>query len=139
MSDGPLPATIESTWSYRQAELLSRVHLFPRPLPRYTAPMQLRSKQINRVLVLALGWIFILLGIVGLALPVLQGVLFILIGLYLLSRESRTARRLLVYLRRRYPTVNRKLESIKKRAGNLRDRVTGKTEETESEDCDQSE
>jgi uncharacterized protein len=41
----------------------------------------------KRILVLIVGWGFILLGIVGLFLPILQGVLFILIGLIIVSSE----------------------------------------------------
>ena len=52
------------------------------------------ARLIKRIAVLTLGWLFILFGIVGLVLPVLQGVLFLLIGLALLSTESETARRL---------------------------------------------
>ena len=43
----------------------------------------------KRVFIYILGWGFILLGIVGLFLPVLQGILFLLIGLLILSKESR--------------------------------------------------
>ena len=35
----------------------------------------------KRILLLMVGWSFILLGIAGLFLPILQGVLFLLIGL----------------------------------------------------------
>ena len=57
----------------------------------------------KRIAILALGWVFILFGIVGLFLPILQGFLFLLIGLALLSSESKTARRILERLRARYP------------------------------------
>jgi uncharacterized membrane protein YbaN (DUF454 family) len=57
----------------------------------------------------------ILLGILGLFLPVLQGVLFILVGLYILSRESRTAHELLVKLRVRYPKLDGELRKAKAR------------------------
>jgi uncharacterized membrane protein YbaN (DUF454 family) len=67
------------------------------------------KKHIRRVAVLTLGWALIAFGIVGLFLPVLQGVLFILLGLYVLSRESETARRLLHRVRDRHPALDRKL------------------------------
>jgi len=67
-------------------------------------------KHIRRITVLALGWALIGLGVIGLFLPVLQGVLFILIGLYVLSRESETARRWLLKTRERYPSVDEKLK-----------------------------
>ena len=45
------------------------------------------STTAKRILLLIVGWAFILLGIIGLFLPVLQGVLFLLIGLMILSGE----------------------------------------------------
>ncbi len=56
---------------------------------------------------LIIGWSFVLLGIAGLFLPVLQGILFITIGLVILTRVHPWARAFLVRLRRRFPTVNR--------------------------------
>ncbi len=69
------------------------------------------SRPVKRIVVLILGWIFIVLGVIGLFLPVLQGVLFLLAGLYLLSRESIIARRLLNWLRQRYPALDRKVKA----------------------------
>lgn len=37
---------------------------------------------------IAIGWLFIVLGILGIFLPILQGIFFLLIGLYLLMRFS---------------------------------------------------
>ncbi|MFV2071467.1 MAG: PGPGW domain-containing protein [Thermoanaerobaculales bacterium] len=73
------------------------------------------QKRIRRIAVLTLGWALIALGVVGLFLPVLQGVLFIFLGLYLLSRESAAARRLLDKLRARYPSVDARLHSWRER------------------------
>ena len=64
---------------------------------------------------LILGWVLIAFGIVGLFLPVLQGVLFLLLGLYVLSRESKTARRLVERLRERHPDVDKTLHRWKDR------------------------
>jgi uncharacterized membrane protein YbaN (DUF454 family) len=61
--------------------------------------------QVKRALVLLVGWGFILLGIVGLFLPLLQGVLFLFIGLIVLSSEYAWAHRLIARLRRRFPKV----------------------------------
>jgi uncharacterized membrane protein YbaN (DUF454 family) len=63
------------------------------------------AAQLRRIAILTLAWLFILLGILGLFLPFLQGVLFLFIGLLLLSRESETARRQLERLRARYSKV----------------------------------
>jgi uncharacterized membrane protein YbaN (DUF454 family) len=63
------------------------------------------NAHVKRALVLSVGWGFVLLGIVGLFLPVLQGVLFLLIGLVILSSEYVWAHHLLAGLRRRFPKV----------------------------------
>lgn len=56
-----------------------------------------------RMAKLILGWFFLILGVIGLFLPVLQGVLFIVIGLAILAPEQEWAHRLLLWLRRRFP------------------------------------
>lgn len=53
----------------------------------------------------ALGWTFLVLGVAGLALPFLQGILFIAIGLWLLSHEWEWARRKREWLLGRFPHV----------------------------------
>jgi len=72
-------------------------------------------KQIRRVVVLILGWALIALGVVGLFLPVLQGVLFLFLGLYVLSRESKTAHAWLEKLRARHPAMDAKLHQWRDR------------------------
>lgn len=49
------------------------------------------------------GWGFIVLGILGMFLPILQGFLFLAIGLVILSRRSPRVRLLILRLGRRYP------------------------------------
>jgi uncharacterized protein len=61
----------------------------------------------KRILVLIAGWSFLLLGIAGLFLPVLQGVLFIITGLIILSSQYGWAMRLLAKLRERFPKIGR--------------------------------
>ena len=63
--------------------------------------------------VLILGWFFVGLGIVGLFLPFLQGVLFIMIGLGILSSRSATIKRLLDGLEKRYPDQYQRIETLK--------------------------
>ena len=70
---------------------------------------------VKRALVYIIGWTFLLLGVVGLFLPVLQGVVFILIGLLILSKESRTAKALLTRVQRRYPEMVRRMHDLKER------------------------
>jgi uncharacterized membrane protein YbaN (DUF454 family) len=59
----------------------------------------------KKVIVLLVGWGFIALGVAGLLLPVLQGVLFLLIGLTILSSEYAWAHHLLQKARNRFPTI----------------------------------
>jgi uncharacterized protein len=47
------------------------------------------------------GLLLLVLGVAGLFLPFLQGILFLVMGLTLLSTESRHAKALLTYLQRR--------------------------------------
>lgn len=65
--------------------------------------------RVKRILWEIAGWSFIALGIAGLFLPVLQGILFLLIGLTILSKEYRWARHWIVKLRRKFPEAHRKL------------------------------
>lgn len=67
-----------------------------------------RLKQIG---ILLMGWTFLLLGILGLFLPILQGILFIMIGLAILSTRSRTIQRFLQRLEKRYPHLHEQMEA----------------------------
>ncbi|HVO15328.1 MAG TPA: hypothetical protein VMV26_08950 [Alphaproteobacteria bacterium] len=66
------------------------------------------------------GWAFIVLGALGLFLPILQGVLFLLVGLFLLSSVSPRIRllrqRLRSRARARYPEWTAKFEDAEGRA-----------------------
>jgi uncharacterized membrane protein YbaN (DUF454 family) len=70
----------------------------------------------KRWLILIAGWGFVVLGIAGLFLPVLQGILFLLIGLVLLSGEYLWAHRLLTKLRARFPWVAGQFHQASERA-----------------------
>ena len=73
------------------------------------------TKQVKRLAVLILGWALIGFGVVGLFVPILQGILFIMLGLYVLSRESRRARSWLDKLSERYPNIHSKVRRLKER------------------------
>lgn len=75
--------------------------------------MKARLKKIG---LLVLGWTFIVLGIAGLFLPVLQGILFLVIGLLILSTEYVWAHHLLQKLRDRFPAVATQLDKAKEKA-----------------------
>jgi uncharacterized protein len=51
------------------------------------------------------GIFFLILGVIGLFLPILQGILFIIVGLLILAPESKKIQRLLDKLRQKYPGV----------------------------------
>jgi len=71
-------------------------------------------KEIKRILVLTAGVIFIILGILGLALPFLQGILFLIIGLILFSIASSKARRWTESHTIRYPKLHAFVEKTEK-------------------------
>lgn len=74
------------------------------------------ARRAERIAILAIGRTFILFGIVGLVLPVLQGILFLLIRLALLSSELENARRILERLRTCYPGLSVKIGLAEQRA-----------------------
>jgi uncharacterized protein len=67
----------------------------------------------RRWLRLGLGWAFILLGLVGLVLPILQGVLFLAVGGLILASASYRVRRWLVALRRRSPRFRKAFDGAR--------------------------
>lgn len=74
------------------------------------------KKRFKRWLILMTGWGFVALGVVGLILPFLQGILFLLIGVTILSTEYVWAHKLLQKLRRRFPSLTGRLDAAKLRA-----------------------
>ena len=79
--------------------LLQGLHL-RRTKEAERVPMQARVK---KFVLLVVGWSFLVLGVIGLFLPVLQGVLFIIVGLLILSSEYVWAHKLLQKIRWRFP------------------------------------
>lgn len=64
-------------------------------------------KSFVRASLMSLGIIFIIVGIIGLFLPILQGILFLIPGIYLLSITSTRFKALLVRVLSRYPRAKR--------------------------------
>jgi hypothetical protein len=81
-----------------------------------TSAVSASTSNVKRILVLGLGWLLVLLGIAGLFLPVLQGILFLLIGLLILAKEYRWARRLITTLRIHFPVVDQWLTDARAKA-----------------------
>jgi uncharacterized membrane protein YbaN (DUF454 family) len=66
----------------------------------------------KRLAFIAAGWILLMLGAVGLFLPILPGVLLLIVGLSILSVEYAWARRWMISLRRRFPATDKKLQGF---------------------------
>jgi uncharacterized protein len=64
------------------------------------------KKKFKRIVVITLGVFFLLLGLAGLVLPILQGWLFIAIGLLLLSMYSPKLRGWIHERTVKYPTLH---------------------------------
>ena len=62
-----------------------------------------------------LGWSLLVLGVAGLALPILQGWLFIGLGALLLSPEVAFFKRLVLWIERRFPPVAGPLQRLRAR------------------------
>lgn len=65
---------------------------------------------LKKWLILIVGWGFLFLGVIGLFLPVLQGILFIVIGLVILSAEYTWAHHLLQRAKQKFPGVAHHVE-----------------------------
>jgi len=79
----------------------------------------------KRAAVLIAGWLFIGLGIVGLFLPILQGILFLLIGLVILSTEYVWAHHLLARVRQRFPKLGKVADEATAKAHQWLQRLFG--------------
>jgi len=71
----------------------------------------LENDKVKEITIWVAGWFFVGLGILGLFLPFLQGILFIMIGLAILSSRSQTVQRFLKYLENRYPQYYERVEA----------------------------
>lgn len=74
------------------------------------------DSKLKRIVVHLVGWSFVLLGIAGLVLPILQGILFLLVGLFILSTVSPWAARLLHRIRKRFPRISKQFDQAKSKA-----------------------
>ncbi len=70
-----------------------------------------------RLLALAAGWFFVALGVVGLFLPFLQGIFFLIIGVYLLAKFSPKFRTWMRTYRGKHRHLDTFLDKIEERLG----------------------
>lgn len=86
-----------------------------------------RPRTWRRLALWVAGWFCIFLGILGLFLPILQGILFLLIGLFILSMVSPRIRlfrrRLRAKARARYPKWTAKFEEAERRGSGIVRRI----------------
>jgi len=68
------------------------------------------TKHLKRILVLLLGVVFILIGLAGLVLPIIQGWFFLLLGLLTLSIYSPKLREWIDKKTKPYPHLNAIIE-----------------------------
>ncbi len=87
--------------------------------------------RLKRWAILGLGTVLVLLGILGLFLPVLQGILLLFLGLLVLSYEWAPAKRQLDRLRARYPTASARIDAVERRVKAWLTRRTAETAETD--------
>lgn len=80
-----------------------------------------RTKRLIKIIA---GWAFMVLGVLGLFLPFLQGVLFLAIGLLILAQEQPWAHRLMSRIRHRYPHLTEKLDNAHHKAEAWMHRLT---------------
>lgn len=73
-------------------------------------------RHIKRIAIELVGWTFIVVGIIGLFLPILQGILFLLIGLFILSTQYEWARHLLHRIRERFPKIASHFDKAREKA-----------------------
>ncbi len=71
-------------------------------------------KQLKRIFLWIAGILFLALGVAGLALPFLQGFLFLMMGIILLSLASPTMRGWIEAHTRRYPRIHAFFEKTEK-------------------------
>ena len=83
----------------------------------------LRYRRVLRMLRIVFGWAFLVLGIAGLFLPVLQGLIFIALGIALLARHIPLFSRLRNRFYARFPAtsefVRRTRQSLRRRRKSL--------------------
>ena len=83
----------------------------------YNMKTQKPMNQFKKTAIVIIGWIFIGLGILGLFLPILQGILFLMIGLAILSSRSQWVKRFLEQMEKRYPHHHERVERWKEKIG----------------------
>ena len=86
------------------------------------------SRRTRSLVIQGLGWTFMVLGVLGLFLPILQGILFLAIGMVLLSYESPWFKQKLISVEKRFPKYERQIREARIRAMLLVRRFLGSSQ-----------
>lgn len=73
------------------------------------------KQRAKRIAIDTLGWVCILIGILGVFLPFLQGILLIILGVYLLSLHAVWASRVFEKFKIKYPKWGGKFAKVDER------------------------
>jgi uncharacterized membrane protein YbaN (DUF454 family) len=73
-------------------------------------------QRLKPILIQGVGYAFLVLGVLGMFLPFLQGFLFLAIGMVILARHATWAARLLERFRARYPRAGEMIDNAEARA-----------------------
>ena len=76
---------------------------------------QKTGKTVKRIIQYIFGITLLVLGVIGLFLPFLQGILMIIAGLLILAPESKLIQKMLGKLREKYPVMYEKAMGKKKK------------------------
>lgn len=79
----------------------------------------------TRIAMIGLGYGFLVLGVLGLFLPFLQGILFLLVGLLILARHAPWAERMLERVKARHPAMRSSVEKAEAIADRWSERTRG--------------
>ncbi len=80
---------------------------------------------VRTILLQAIGYLFLLLGVLGMVLPVLQGFLFLAVGMIILAKTAPWAKRLLDRFRKRHPRVGALIDQAETKVEDWGRKVAG--------------
>jgi len=82
-------------------------------------------QRVKPIVMQVVGYTFLVLGVLGMFLPILQGFLFLFIGLLILAKYAPWAQRLLDHLETRYPKFAQVKEHAESAMERWQARVSG--------------
>lgn len=89
-------------------------------------PPKAQKRTFRHLAILGLGWLFVVLGVIGLFLPLLQGILFLMIGVTILSTVSSRARLFRQQIGQRFPNFRRRAHDARVWIRDVRRRLSSR-------------